>query len=225
MNFLIAIPARKNSKRLKNKNILKINNKELIKYSIEIAVKIKNSNVVVISDSNKIIKISKKYKQVDASYKRPKKLSEDRTSMFATINDALDWFEKKNKKKIDHILLLQPTSPYRNLKYINKIIDFYIRNNLSSLTTISPININNNSILKKNKNNYIFLNNKFPLYKIDGNLYIFSKDFLKKYKKFSVEKKTYFYLNKNKFQIDIDTKQDFLFAKILMESNDKKKYS
>jgi CMP-N-acetylneuraminic acid synthetase len=222
VNFFIAIPARKNSKRLKNKNILKINNKELIKYSIEIAVKIKNSNVVVISDSKKIIKISKKYKNVDASYKRPKKFSEDKTSMFQTINDAVNWFEKKNKQNIDHIILLQPTSPNRNLKQIREIINFYTRNNLSSLTTISPINVNNNSILNKTKCGYVFLKNKRPLYKIDGNLYICRKNFLKKYKNFSIEKKTFFFLNKNQFTLDIDTKEDFLLAKTIMEANDKK---
>lgn len=222
MNFFVAIPARKNSKRLKNKNILKINNKELIQYSIDIAVKIKNSSVAVISDSKKIIKISKKYKNVDTSYKRPKKFSEDKTSMYQTINDAINWFEKKNNQNIDHIILLQPTSPNRKLKQIREIINFYKRNNLSSLTTISPININNNSILNKTKNGYTFLKNKRPLYKIDGSLYICSKNFLKKYKNFSVENKTYFFLNKNQFSIDIDLKEDFLLAKTIMESNDKK---
>ena len=40
--FLVVIPARKGSKRLKNKNILKINGKSLIQKTIDFALKIEN---------------------------------------------------------------------------------------------------------------------------------------------------------------------------------------
>ena len=222
MHFLVIIPARKNSKRLRNKNLLKINNKEIIRYSFDLGIKIENANVIVVSDSNKIIKISKKYRKIDSTYVRPKKNSQSKTSMFTTVNSVLGWYENKYNKKIDHIILLQPTSPYRNLKHIKKIIEFYKKNNLSSLTTVSQIKINNNCILQKKKHNYVFSKNKYPLYRIDGSVYICSKYFLKKYKKFSVENKTYFYLNENQFSIDIDYQEDFLLTKLLMESNDKK---
>ena len=41
INYLAIIPARKDSKRIKNKNLVKINNKELIKFTIEAAIKTK----------------------------------------------------------------------------------------------------------------------------------------------------------------------------------------
>ena len=121
MHFLVVIPARKNSKRLRNKNLLKINNKEIIRYSFDIGVKIENANVIVVSDSNKIKEISKKYSKIDSTYVRPKKNSQSKTSMFTTVNSVLGWYEKKYNKKIDHIILLQPTSPYRNLKHMHNL--------------------------------------------------------------------------------------------------------
>ena len=57
---LILILARKNSKRLKNKNIKKLNSKPLILWTINFAKKInRTNNILVSSDSLKIIKIAK----------------------------------------------------------------------------------------------------------------------------------------------------------------------
>ena len=57
------IPARKNSKRIKNKNLLKIRGETLIDICIKLSIK---SNlfekIILSSDSNKILNIGKKYK-------------------------------------------------------------------------------------------------------------------------------------------------------------------
>ena len=57
------IPARKNSKRIKNKNLLKIKGETLIDICIKLSIK---SNlfekIILSSDSNKILNIGKKYK-------------------------------------------------------------------------------------------------------------------------------------------------------------------
>ena len=63
MNNLIIIPARKNSIRLKNKNILKIKNKTLIEHTIIFAKKVlPNNNILVTTDSGKIRDIAIKKK-------------------------------------------------------------------------------------------------------------------------------------------------------------------
>ena len=61
MNIAI-IPARKNSKRIKNKNIKSFFGKPVISYAIKCALKSKLFDKVIVStDSKKIIKIAKKY--------------------------------------------------------------------------------------------------------------------------------------------------------------------
>ena len=61
MKLLVLILARKNSKRLKNKNIILINNKPLIQHSIDFAKKIvKNKAILVFTDDERILRIAKK---------------------------------------------------------------------------------------------------------------------------------------------------------------------
>ena len=60
--ILIIIPARKGSKRIKNKNLVKVLNKPLITWTIDYAKKVKKKyyDLVVTSDCQKIQKICKK---------------------------------------------------------------------------------------------------------------------------------------------------------------------
>ena len=96
MNNLIIIPARKNSVRLKNKNILKIGNKTLIEHSIIFAKKIStNTNILVSTDSKKIRDISLK-NNILCPWLRPNKLSSSKASTDDVVLHALNWYEKKN---------------------------------------------------------------------------------------------------------------------------------
>ena len=62
MKNLIIIPARKTSKRIKNKNLVKILSKPLIFWTINFAKKLKKKDcdLVVTSDCNRIKKICSK---------------------------------------------------------------------------------------------------------------------------------------------------------------------
>ena len=56
-NFLVVIPARGGSKRLKNKNIQLFCGKPLISWTIQLALKIPNVSDVIVSTDNIKIKI------------------------------------------------------------------------------------------------------------------------------------------------------------------------
>ena len=73
MNYLILIPARKNSKRIKNKNLRKFKGYSLIDIVLKESLKLKvKKKIILSSDSNKILAKSKleKYKQIEF-IKRP----------------------------------------------------------------------------------------------------------------------------------------------------------
>lgn len=189
MKILIIIPARAGSIRLKDKNLKKINGVSLIKNTILFAKKISNvTDILVTSDSKKINDISKKEK-IKFVVTRPKKLSMRSTPSALTVIHAIKWYEK-NYTKIDSILLLQPTSPFRSLTTYKKCLKAFIK-------TKRPVI----SVHKDQEKTS------------DGNIYLISKSDLIKKKSFlegiSVKIKSLTL----KESIDIDTMKDLKIAR------------
>jgi len=124
MRFLCLIPARKNSKRLKNKNFQKIKGEMLIERTLKLASSINEfDNILLSSDNLNLLKVLKKYPKIKF-LKRPYKLANDQTKMKAVIQHAINFFKKKGKY-FNAIVLLQPTSPLRKKStIINSIKKF-----------------------------------------------------------------------------------------------------
>ena len=119
-NVLVVIPARSKSVGIKNKNILKLNGLPLLAYSIKYAKKSKLvDEIIVSSDSKKYLEIAKKY-GVEVPFLRSKKLSRDYVKDYPVIKEALVKSEKIYKKKYDYVVLLRPTSPFREKGLIEK---------------------------------------------------------------------------------------------------------
>ena len=108
----------------------------------------------------------------------------------------------------------------RNINSLKKAINIYRNKKYESLTSISQIKVNLDSLLEfNNTNSWKFFNKKRKTFRIDGNFYICSKKFLMKYKKFSVENKTKLIESDVKYPIDIDSYYDFKIAKCLIEND------
>jgi len=112
MNIVI-IPARKLSKRIKNKNIINFFGKPIIAHTIKL---IHNTNlfdkIIVSSDSKKILDVAKKYGA--ETIIRSKKLSSDKVPIFRVIKNVL----KNLNYKVDNVCCLLPTSIFIKKKYI-----------------------------------------------------------------------------------------------------------
>ena len=133
---LIIILARKGSKRLKNKNLRLIGKKSLVENTILFAKRIKGKKDIIVStDSIKIQRLAKKLK-VLSPWLRPKNISHDKSSAETSAIHALKWYEK-NIAFVNNILLLQPTTPIRNLKLINQAIEIFKRNSKFPLVSVN----------------------------------------------------------------------------------------
>ena len=114
-NVLCLIPARSGSKTIKNKNIVKINNKELFYYSIKFSKKLKFiKKIIFSSDSTSYLRLAKKFGLNDL-HKRKKKLSGDNSLTEDLVREILLNENKKNSN-YDFVLILQPTTPFRQKK-------------------------------------------------------------------------------------------------------------
>ena len=89
---LAIIPARKNSKGLKNKNKLKFNKKPLFFWPLNAAIKSKYIDKIVLSsDDNDILRFSKNFNEV-LFLKRPKKFAKDNSKSFDVIKHTIQFF-------------------------------------------------------------------------------------------------------------------------------------
>ena len=135
MNIYCIILARKNSKRIINKNIINFRNKPLIYWTLKQSLRIKNlKKIILSSDSSIIKKITKKISNKIYFNDRPKYLSGDKI----TSEKVIVYLIKKYKIKLDdYIILLQPTSPLRLDVDINKMIACVKNNKLESLHSVN----------------------------------------------------------------------------------------
>lgn len=216
MKGLVLIPARKNSRRLKKKNKKIFLGKPLICHTFEFAKKIYPVNrILLTTDDPEILKLGNKY-NILSPWLRPRKFSKDNSKSIEFTIHAIKWYEKIYGK-IDYLILLQPTSPFRNLKTFKNMISIFIKNKKKSIVLATKkLNLNKNFFYIQNDKILNAREKKFTKINITGNIYINSKKNLFKYKDF-VNKETFFYLtNSDKQSIDIDTKKDWNIAKSLI---------
>jgi CMP-N-acetylneuraminic acid synthetase len=121
--IFIHIGARKGSVSVKNKNIKMIAGKPLILWTINQAKKIKGvSKIIVNTDSLDILNLAKKEK-VDLLLKRPKNISNSKSSKFLAWKFAFNYLGKKKLINSEDIFVdLDCTCPLRKIKDINLMI-------------------------------------------------------------------------------------------------------
>ena len=188
--ILALVLARKGSKRLKNKNRLILKGKPIFYWTIKSVKNIKSiCDILISTDDKRIFEYSKKLKCL-TPWLRPKIHSRDKSTSAASSIHAVNWYEN-NVSKVDGILLLQPTSPFRKRKTVMTAIRLFYNNR--SKTVISAKKINSKPV---------------PT----GGIYLISPNKLRKVKNFKKDVRPFFVddLIEN---LDINTKSDFFIAK------------
>lgn len=225
--FLAIIPARAGSKRLKNKNILTLNNKPLIGWTIEAGIKSRYIDELIVStDSDKIAKISKKY-GAKIPFLRPKNLAKDKSKTSDVVKHAINFYHKKFNKFFDFILILQPTSPLRNNKDIDKAIEFMFKKKADAVISVCELNhppIWSGKLPKNKKMNKFFEKSGFKNrsqdqkkhYRLNGAIYICSLDKFLEQNSVFLQKNVFAFEMPREKSIDIDTELDFKIAKSLI---------
>lgn len=129
------ILARKGSKRLPNKNTLILNGKPMIEYTIKEALKSKYINRIIVStDDDKVKEIASKYSTLEV-HDRPPELAQDDTP----TEKVMDYILESLDRKPDMMVNLQPTSPLRKAKHIDRCIDVFIAGKFDSVVSVTSI--------------------------------------------------------------------------------------
>jgi len=139
MSVLAIIPARYGSKGVPGKNWRVFDGKPLISYTIESALKSEFiSEIVVSSNADEVINLVSDFSEIKL-HKRSHLLSTDESPIADTVLDILS----QQEVIPEYLCLLQPTSPLRTSKQIDKAIELLqkstFHNSLISMVRMDDI--------------------------------------------------------------------------------------
>lgn len=227
MKNIIVIPARSGSKGIKNKNIITCNSKPLITWTFMSCLNIcDNYEVVVCTNMQEVKNIGKNFKY-NCDYERPEETSQDDTSMYTTILDLLNWYERANNETVEKIILLQPTNPLRSKSDVIKVIK-KLDEGFQSCFTVVPTLQSPYEIIEMVNNKWNFLKKDSKAVRrqeyndnswfIDGSIYGCTRNFFKKYKSFIDESISLPIKCSKSTSWDIDTPLDLAIAERMLFS-------
>jgi CMP-N-acetylneuraminic acid synthetase len=215
-NIIAIIPARGGSKGIPNKNIVLLCGKPLIVYTIEEAKKSKYINRIIVSTDNREIARIAKQCGVEV-INRPANLAKDDTPILPVIKHALTAI----KDNSELVVLLQPTSPLRTVKYIDYAIEALLETNCDSVVAVTKLDLSPTAIVQVDKYNQLKMiysnltdlrRQDSTLYRINGAIYVTKKDVLIKLENYVIGKDTRVIRMPKEVSIDIDEKEDLLIA-------------
>lgn len=224
------IPARGGSKGVPRKNIKQLLGKPLIAWTIEEAKSSKYIDRVVVStDDEEIAEKSKKY-GAEVPFLRPEELATDDAKTIDVILHALNWL-KTRENYYDFLVLLEPTSPLRDVEDIDKCIEILIGNpkaeaivGVAKLESTHPefnVAINDEGFIRKSNGTTDFKvlrrQDLEDAYFFEGSIYISEVETLKQKRTF-YHKSTLGYVVPKYKSLEVDELCDFICIEALMKA-------
>lgn len=143
MKILAIIPARGGSKGVPGKNIKILNGKPLLAYTAEVALASRYLDGILVStDDAEIKEVAQKY-GLDVPFLRPTELAQDHTPTIAVVQHALEFLALAGKK-YDAVCLLQPTSPFRTVKFLDEAIQKFKSSDCDALISVRKVPVEYN---------------------------------------------------------------------------------
>lgn len=225
MKPLVLIPARGGSKGVPGKNVKKLNGKPLIWYTIEAARSYFDDIFIKVSTDDPEIKAVVEEIGLKIPELRPAELATDTADTYQVAIHAILEAERSNYYP-DTLVLLQPTSPFRNGDHIAEAMKLY-QESLDMVVSVTEAKSNpyftlmeedELGWLKKSKEgNYTRRQDCPKVYEYNGAIYIINIAVLKthNFNQFTKVKK---YLMDDKSSIDIDTPLDWDYAEFIFST-------
>lgn len=226
MKPLAVIPARGGSKGVPRKNIKPLNGNPLIYYTVEAAREVFNDDIICVSTDYEEIKEVVEKTGLQVPFIRPDELATDTAGNDEVLLHALNYY-KEHGYDADTIVLLQPTSPFRNSKHIEEAIELY-HSDLDRVVSVretksNPYYVlyeeNSAGYLEKSKNGNFKSRQVCPkVWELNGAIYIINSESLQKREITELQKVKKYEMDEIA-SIDIDTPLDWEIAECLMNNN------
>ncbi|MCO6494385.1 MAG: acylneuraminate cytidylyltransferase family protein [Bacteroidetes bacterium] len=230
MKVLGIIPARGGSKGVPRKNIKLLGGKPLIAYTLDAVLKSNILHHVVSTDDEEIAEISKNFGG-NVPFIRPPEIATDTASSLDVAIHALNMMEHINNIKYDAIMLLQPTTPFRNENDINQSIIIMDDSDADSVISVVDVGGTHPARMKFVRDGYLidpdFVEEREgqnrqelePMYIRNGGIYLSKKNVLMSGSFKGKNSKAY--IMPEERSVNIDTFTDFEYAEWILSKKQK----
>ena len=232
MNILAVIPARGGSKGVSRKNLREVGGIPLVIHALKSALP--NSDildVLISTDDEEIADLCRKAGGA-VPFIRPADLSSDTAATWQVLQHAVKYQEQETGIRVDAIVTLQPTAPFRTDVHVREAVQFFCDNpgRESLISTCSAEQYHPLTLYTKLGKNLCPLlkdldpntrrQNFPPVYWRNGAIYITSRDFL-----FACNRTTsnqpLMYEMPAEISVNIDSEKDLDYANFLWSSLNK----
>jgi CMP-N,N'-diacetyllegionaminic acid synthase len=228
MRILAVIPARGGSKRLPGKNIRTLGGIPLISWSINAAIGIPEiCDILVSTDDPEIAEVTKNTGAL-VPWLRPAELATDTAQSADVCLHALEWYENE-KGKVDGLMLLQPTSPFRSRKSILRGIELFNKNLCQTVLGVSQVKSHPMWCFQIDGGNIVpFIEGKGlhtrsqdlpPAYVVNGAFYLILPADLREQRSFYYKGLVPLVMDTPEESIDIDVEWDWQLAEAILKSH------
>jgi CMP-N,N'-diacetyllegionaminic acid synthase len=219
-SVLAIIPARAGSKRIRHKNIRHFAGRPLIAHTIEQA---RSSDVIdrviVDTDSPELAAVARKY-GAEVPFLRPAHLADDHSPVIDSVFHLLGRLNKEENYTPSHILILQTTSPLREVEDIEKCWHLMQSSKATTLVTVCATRPKPKDLAwlvgDKVTPTHLAANPKKVLYGYNGFVFLVETKALLKEKQI-ITKKTAGVVCSEWRSIDIDVPEEWALAELLFK--------
>lgn len=227
---LYIIPARGGSKGIPRKNIKPLAGIPLIHYSIAVArVLSDDEHIIVTTDDEEIAEVARQT-GLSVPYMRPKHLATDTANSRDVILDAMDYADCRGIE-YDNVVLLQPTSPLRNVEDVENALKLYT-SEIDMVVSVVESEVNPyyncfetgaTGFLQVCKGDGQFTRRQDApkVWEYNGAVYVINPESLRSMEMGKFTKKVPSVMLRER-SIDLDTPLDWAIAEIMISETDKK---
>ncbi|QQT27801.1 cytidylyltransferase domain-containing protein [Sphingobacterium spiritivorum] len=226
-DILVLIPARGGSKGVPKKNIKLFSGRPLIEYTLEFANQFFSKEDICVSTDSEEIKAVVENLDFRVPFLRPMELATDYAGTREVLLHGLDFFQQKGVH-YKYILLLQPTTPFRDFNTFNTIMDLKSRiSDFDMIVSVKESKANpyfnlfeedDKGLLRLSKSsNYVRRQDCPNVYEYNGAFYLIDTRSLKDNEMRDFQKIHKVVNNESVYNIDIDTPDDWERAELLIK--------
>lgn len=230
--MLYLIPARGGSKGVPGKNIRPLGGVPLIGHTIRQALAVAESpeQVVVSTDSDEIAEIARR-EGAYLPFMRPAGLATDTASSRDVMLHAADWWTASpGFVEGEPLVLLQPTSPFRNPEDISEAVRLFREKRPDMVVSVKAAATNpyynayecdETGVLRISKGDGGITRRQDapPVWEFDGSIYVINPESLRRYPSLAAMPEILPLVNSVKHNIDIDSELDFRLAEMIISDN------